>query len=248
MKRVGNGAAQFRYRQLAEMLRAEIRGGRYGPEDRLPTEAELARDFSLSRHTVRSAYEDLLADGLISRRAGRGTYVTPPGQFIKAVGRFEDLLGSPRDSEMEIVEPIRGIDDPEAAGLLGLESPAVHRVVVRRIHSGKPFNVTVISIPPDIGALLSGVPWLNVLGGALRETVIGMVDSLASHRVTVVRQVVRAGTADPKIASLLERDAGSTMLVIERLYLDEQGRAVEFGVNYLHPDRYDYRVEVRRIL
>lgn len=39
----------------------------------LPTETVLLHEFGVSRHTVRAALHHLIIDGLIERRAGRGT-------------------------------------------------------------------------------------------------------------------------------------------------------------------------------
>lgn len=54
-----------------------IRDGRLPPGGRLPTSRSLARDHGLSRSTVTAVFERLLADGYISARVGRGSFVTP---------------------------------------------------------------------------------------------------------------------------------------------------------------------------
>ena len=48
-----------------------------GPGDQLPTEAEMARQFGVSRTVVREAVKALAARGLIHAVPGRGTFVTP---------------------------------------------------------------------------------------------------------------------------------------------------------------------------
>jgi GntR family transcriptional regulator len=47
------------------------------PGDRLPSEQELAERFAVSRNTVREALEELETLGLIRRRWGHGTFVSP---------------------------------------------------------------------------------------------------------------------------------------------------------------------------
>lgn len=63
------------HRQLYEELRRAILNGRIAPGSRLPASRELASVSRVSRNTVLSAYEQLLAEGYIQSRAGSGTFV-----------------------------------------------------------------------------------------------------------------------------------------------------------------------------
>lgn len=60
--------------QTREWLLGAIREDRF-PDGRLPPEAQLAQQLNVSRSTVRAALQSLSAEGLISRRRRRGTYV-----------------------------------------------------------------------------------------------------------------------------------------------------------------------------
>lgn len=61
-------------------IRQAILGGRYQAGDRLPTEREMARQFGVSRVTVRDALRALEAAGLVQVRVGGqgGPYVAHP--------------------------------------------------------------------------------------------------------------------------------------------------------------------------
>jgi GntR family transcriptional repressor for pyruvate dehydrogenase complex len=69
-------------KQIAEKIRVAIIEGRLKVDERLPTEAELAVRFSVSRPTIREALKRLAAQNLIRSRRGAsgGTYVTRPSQ------------------------------------------------------------------------------------------------------------------------------------------------------------------------
>ena len=59
------------YMQVAGALREEIIGGQFRPGDRLPSEAELRERFRVSTATVRGAFDQLRAEGLVvSVKAG----------------------------------------------------------------------------------------------------------------------------------------------------------------------------------
>lgn len=66
---------------LAEQLLGAIIEGTYPPGAALPTEAELAEQFSVSRLTVREAVKVLRAQNVVRVQRGRGTYVNPPAQW-----------------------------------------------------------------------------------------------------------------------------------------------------------------------
>src|SRR5690348_16944736 len=63
---VERGAGVAVWRQIEQILAAEIAAKSFGEEGRLPSEAELAKRFDVNRHTVRRAMLRLAATGLVS--------------------------------------------------------------------------------------------------------------------------------------------------------------------------------------
>jgi GntR family uxuAB operon transcriptional repressor len=82
---------------LTAALRREILKGNLHPGDRLPPERELSQLHNVARGTLRSALNNLEAEGLVEIRAGSGTYVTYQNTIA---------AGSPIDaaSPMELVD------------------------------------------------------------------------------------------------------------------------------------------------
>lgn len=68
------------YLQIRSFLRQKIESGELKPGDQIPIEAELAEQFNVSRITIKSALKLLVDEGLVSRTAGRGTFVTDTQQ------------------------------------------------------------------------------------------------------------------------------------------------------------------------
>jgi len=69
------GAAEPLYQQLVQQLRLLIVTGRVLASSRLPSSRQLALDLSVSRTTCTSAYQQLLAEGLLISRQGAGVFV-----------------------------------------------------------------------------------------------------------------------------------------------------------------------------
>jgi GntR family transcriptional regulator, arabinose operon transcriptional repressor len=91
-----------KHRQIFEQLLGEIQSGVFKPQDRLPSEAELGKRFDASRITIAKAVKELQSLGLVSRRAGAGTYVLPK---VAISGLVFGLL-IPDLGRTEIFEPI----------------------------------------------------------------------------------------------------------------------------------------------
>jgi len=81
-------ASEPLYRQLYFAIRDAILSARLRPGQRLPATRSFARDLGLSRNTVVSAFDQLLAEGYIEGRTGAGTYVstTLPEELLNARG------------------------------------------------------------------------------------------------------------------------------------------------------------------
>ena len=95
-------ASEPKYRQVYAALRQAIQTGHWKGGDRLPSEADLVRQFGASRITIGRAVRDLQAAGLVERRAGSGTFVKKPDA---TTGMSFGLL-IPDLGETEIFEPI----------------------------------------------------------------------------------------------------------------------------------------------
>jgi GntR family transcriptional regulator len=64
-----------RYLEVIDFLSEDITNGTYPPGSKLPSEGELAREYSVSRVTLREALRGLEEEGIIIRRHGIGTFV-----------------------------------------------------------------------------------------------------------------------------------------------------------------------------
>ena len=101
------------YQQVADHLREQIMRGAYGLDQRMPAERDLAKQFNVSRPTVREAIIALEIEGLVEVRTGSGVYVVAT----------EPTHAGPTDCDVgpfELVEARRAIEGEVAA------SAAIH--------------------------------------------------------------------------------------------------------------------------
>ena len=99
--------------QVAAQLIAEIEQGRLAPGAKLPTEANLAEQFRVSRTVVREAVSRLKSLGLVDSRQGSGVFVKP-ALPLPAL-HFEAQHAASQDAVVQMVEVRRALEAEVAA-------------------------------------------------------------------------------------------------------------------------------------
>lgn len=234
------------YRALATILRTRIADGRYRGGVRLPTEFELADEFGLSRQTVRRAFQDLVAEGRVYRVPGRGTFVSEnSGRYLRQLGSIEDLMSLSDDTTMEVLESPRRCVDVGAASRLRLDTDVLYRFGFRRGHGDVAFAHTAMWWPEPIARLLTDVPEVQA-GATSTATAIGLLEPRMSSPIVEAAQSITVSKADDEVAAALDCAAGESLLRVDRLYSDADGRPVELAISHFLPEHYTYRVTLRR--
>jgi GntR family transcriptional regulator / MocR family aminotransferase len=118
---VDRDAAAPLYLQVYEGIRAAILAGELRRGYRLPSTRDIAREHGLSRNTVTTAFDQLLAEGYIEGRVGSGSYV--------AADVPDDLLGS---RSARSARRDRGAPAPSGRGVTPtVERPSATRAAFR---------------------------------------------------------------------------------------------------------------------
>ncbi|WP_248962469.1 GntR family transcriptional regulator [Sphaerisporangium perillae] len=239
--------AEPAFRRVWGDLRTQILGHAFPPDTALPTEAEIARQYAVSRQTVRRAFQDLVAEDLVFRVPGRGTFVTPAsGRYLRQFGSVEDLMGLSADSQLQVLRPLAAAVDPTSAGRLRLPDDRVVTASFLRVHHGEPFSHTSIYLPPGVRAHLGEVEELSKPGTVSEVTIIGLLDQALDAPIQDAEQSITVGTAGGEVAESLGLPARTPVLRIDRMYFDTNGDPVELAISHFHPDRYSYRTRLRR--
>lgn len=134
------------------------------PGDRLPSERTLSQRWKAARMTVRNATDALVAEGLVARRHGSGTYVLPP-----QVVRFLGLSSFSQDMRDRGLEPgsrllafaVEAADEQIASRLSIDPGENVHRFTRLRLGSDEPMAIETVWIP---SALVPGLAPADLQG------------------------------------------------------------------------------------
>lgn len=114
------------YEQIALKIKEDIEKGILSAQKRLPTEGQLAEQYNVSRITVRRAISELVEQGLVNRKQGKGTFICAPKMhksFKRSGIGFTEMCeengqkASSKVLEAEMFVP----NDPQTIEWLGLE-------------------------------------------------------------------------------------------------------------------------------
>ena len=230
--------------QIRSILRERLRDGHYGNQGRFPSEESLANEFEASRATVRTAIASLVAEGLVFRSHGVGTFVASHNDRLDSgLERLESVLSMARRQEFKTrmanltVETIPATDRfveclkvPESS----------HITFVRRtiMVGGKPVSYLVDFVPEK---------WLtpkdidDSFSGSILDLIIRRYPDLVRTAVADVTAVAANG----KLCKLLRVSPRASLLLFSETVFDEAGTAVTYSDNYFIPGQFHFHV-IRR--
>ncbi len=110
------------YRQLDASLRRLILSGTLAAGQKLPSTRELAVDLGISRITVKSVYEQLVAEGYAQAKTGSGTFVAQ-GLEIETTQKIDRVRRKPKAPKIEIPDRALKIMSSQASARHGETEP-----------------------------------------------------------------------------------------------------------------------------
>lgn len=133
------------YIQLAAQLKQEI-ANRYKADDFLPSENQLAKTFSVNRHTVRRALDELVTQGLIMRHQGKGSQVLCKHKlkYELNIGKFTTTVNRQNKSSMTMIDSVEKVKaTAELTTVFGGDANTLSIVLIKtvRIVDGEPMCV-----------------------------------------------------------------------------------------------------------
>lgn len=226
------------YRAVKRALLQAIENGALAPGAVLPSEAGLAAGYGVSIGTLRRAVDDLVAEHLLVRRQGRGTFVATHGsdRFLFQFFHVERSDGRRDVPQVELLSFERTRLDDEAAAALDLRGGETAIQIENRLAlQGRPVVHDRLTLP----ALL----FKGLTEKRLRErpsTIYHLYQT--EFGITVVRAVerVRAVAADRTTARVLGIAPGTPVLQVRRTALTFNDKPVEYRVSTIHSAQHDY--------
>jgi GntR family transcriptional regulator len=230
------------YHQLFTLIKHEIQNGGMKPGDLLPSENELCSQYSLSRSTIRQALNQLVEEGLVIRRRGKGSFVATKklNRNLNHLYNFtEDIneLGLCPSSEVLESKVEEATDDIITILNLPEGRTSVYKLVRLRLANHEPLLIETTYIPlylcPDIiNENFSNASLYNFLKTRYH---------LNFHRAIETYESV---ILDIKTAKLLNCKASSSAFKIQRIAYLDSGIALELTNSYHKGNACKFKVEL----
>lgn len=226
--------------QLYSAIASQIADGTYGPGDKLPSEAELMAAHHVSRVTVRKVLEQLVSEGALFKRQGKGTFVTsrPYQDNLFSSGSFSENCRKMGATPSTVVVSTGLADTPgDVAELMGAHHATERSVVLTRLRlvNDVPCIVEVVFFPSGAFDFL--------LGADLEGTsVLKLVREHAGVEPSIFTDQFLVACADSDHARLLNCDEGRPLLKVVQTVATATGEPIYVNYQYVMPERYVYVV------
>lgn len=231
------------YAQVEDALAAQISSGALAVGTQLPSEEELIREFGVSRTTIRTTIQNLMRQGLVEIRRGRGTFVASPRmvqELTELTGFVEDMRALGRTPTARVL----GRDYVPAVPLVAekLAVPvgtAVARIRRVRLSDGVPLSFDETYLPEELGH--------KVMADDLaREPIFTLLEERYDTPLVEADYVLEAAVAEPAVAMALEVPVGSPIFLIERTSYTSGHRAVDYERLHYRGDRIRFKTRLAR--
>lgn len=211
MERLERHTSQDTTSKLAlDALRQMIAQHAAHPQRPLPTERELAAEFTVSRRAIRRALAVLEAEGQIWRRQGKGTFVgpTPPSAAMS----FAKL--SSRTNFTEVMEARLHLE-PALAALAALRASGEQMAILRRLTERTTGQQGATEVDPDS---------LELWDSALHR---GIAEAAGNRLLLDIFEMLDAIRLDPAWRHLRQRARTSDRLTTYSHDHDDIVQAIE---------------------
>ncbi len=232
-----------RYERLRDHIAGQITSQTWRPGDPIPSESELAASHGVSIGTVRKAIDRLVAEGLLDRQQGRGTYVRRAkfNSSLFRFFRFHSETGERRVPEARILHRKLVAAPSAAASALRLrEGDDVINISRLRLIDGEPLLAEDIWLE---AARFRAI--LDLDTAVFGDLLYPLYEERSGQIVATADEVLTVEAASRMQARLLGRPAGAPLIVIDRTAFDPERRPIEWRRSRGPADRFRYHAEIR---
>ena len=226
------------YKEVKIRLTRGLAAGEWKPGEAIPSESRLAERFDVSIGTIRKAIDELVAERILLRQQGRGTFVATHTED-RTLFYFFHIVGKDGSRELPVTELLsfrKSRASPIEEEKLGLPRGA-HTFRIQNLLKlqGKPVIFDEITVSaerfPDLD---------EDLFRGREGTIYGLYQARYGINVIRISERLSADHSSPAAASLLGITSETPALVIKRVAYTYDDTPVEYRVSWVNTERHEY--------
>lgn len=219
--------------QITTQLRSAIESGALPPGSLVENEIDLSGALGVSRPTLQKAIAELVRDGFLTRKPGRGTVVLPRSVHRQmSVGSlYDDLAASGRHPRTQVLLfEEDSVPDRLRTRLPSDPGPLVH-IQRLRVADGEPLSI-----------LHNWIPAARVKFDADQLAEHGLYELLRRDDIHphLVEQSISARRASKDESAMLEMKTGDPLVTVHRVAFAEDASFIEYGEHAYRAERYQF--------
>lgn len=226
------------YKEVQRRIVAALAAGEWEPGGAIPAEKHLCSRFGVSMGTLRKAIDELVAENILVRHQGRGTFVALHNRGPHLFRFFNVVAhdGTRSYPQLTLVAFSKVKADKVTCEKLGLPSGArtIFFTNVRSLNN-EPVLVDEIKLPE---ALFPGMTEAQLRDRP--STLYNLYQVDYGLNVIRIEERVRATLASAAHAKLLKIKPGLPLLQIHRVAFSYNDQPIEYRVSYVNTERHEY--------
>ena len=228
-----------KYQYVAEKIRKRIEDGTYPPKKLIPNQIELAKEFNVSKITVKNALDHLARAGMVYKKSGLGTYVRDVSALVSAhdapANAFNGLYhdSGAQHVASKVIKFEVSFPDEHVAKNLGIaKNEPVYEIIRLRLLDQKPFILEHTFMPVRL------VP--DLTNEILHKSIYQYIHHKLHLKFGHAYRKIRAAKPNEYDKKFLDAKDDDPMLELEQIIWLTNGQPIEYSTSRNRYDTRDY--------
>ncbi len=231
---------EVKYKMIYNTIKDKILNKEYEPNEKIPDEISLCKEFNCSRMTMKKALDLLVQEGMLYRKRGHGSFVmsnnNDKGQIIIQERELSGFTkASKGNSSSEILEFKLEFAGEKIANKLNINvDDPIYNIFRLRLHNNKPYVLERTYMPTNL------IPGINL--DILSHSVYDYIENTLHLKIASANKTTRADISndvDHKYLNL--KDIEPVLEVDEIAYLDN-GVPFEYSISRHRYDLFAFNI------
>lgn len=229
-----------KYEDIAESIRNGILSGKYNPNEQLPLEKEMCESYGVSRITIKKAVDELVIQGLITKRRGSGTFVKAVDndavQELSLAKQFAGFTETQKGKNIysqivkfEVVHPSEEI----ATKLKITTDDFVYDIVRTRYADDEAYVIEYTYMP------ISLIP--GIKNDVLLKSIYNYIEKKLKLKIKSAHRTIRAILPNELEQEWLKIENNFPVLEVEQIGFLDNGQPFEYSKAHHRSDKIEFR-------